>query len=57
MEQIGEEIMVEIRRGRAAASGVAELMKNLKPKKKRHVDKAKKGRAVLTASGGKPPNF
>ena len=49
--------MVETRKGRAAASGVAELMKNLKPKKKGHVDKGKKGRAVLTASGGKPPNI
>ena len=49
--------MVETRKGRAAASGVAELMKNLKPKKKGQVDKAKKGRAVLTASRGKPPNI
>ena len=56
MEQMGKEIAVETRKGRAPASAVAELMKNIKPKKKGSVDKAKKGRAVLTASGGKPSN-
>ena len=51
-KQIADDIVVETRKARVAASGVAELMKTLKPRKKAPIDKGKTGKAGSTASGG-----
>ena len=54
---IEEETNVEPRKARAASAGVADLMKNLKPKKKGPIDKGRhKAKVGNTGSGGKSPS-
>ena len=50
-EQLGDEMIVGARKTRAAASGVSKLMKTLKPKKKRQINKGRKAKASNASVG------
>ena len=52
VEQIEENIIVGCRKARAASSGVADLMKSLKPRKKGPIDKGNKVKAGSSVLGG-----
>ena len=50
-DQLGDEMIVGAGKARAAASGVVELMKTLKPKKKGQIDKGRKAKASNVSAG------
>ena len=50
-DQLGDEMIVGAGKARAAASGVVELMKTLKPKKKGQIDKGRKAKASNASAG------
>ena len=52
MEMAEEEMVVEEKKVRAAALGVADLMKTLKPKKRGPINKGRKTKAGSAALGG-----